>query len=420
MGPIYSFLDFIEMLRRRAFLIFVVTCLGAVMAFFVALQKKHEYESSVVIQVAQPKVADDLASSTVDGSSARRIQLIEQRLMARGTLLEIADQFELYQGLPLRPSEIVDLMRRSISITGVAAAREGFADDGSISVLTITARMGSPEHAQLVADEFAKRTIDLDVQSRIEQARETLQFFSEKENALATGLSELERQMAEYRDAHEVTLPGVLELRRNEISQINETLLELARDQIELRRAAGQVNTNERQATAQRKLAEFNDQIAGLDDQIALLTARKSNLEQSLQTSPQVERQLGTYMRQIQQLQSEYNEIIQRRNEAEVGFRLESSSRSERLTIIEPAILPDFPVTSGRKKLVILGLMGSFVLGVALAFVKELQHPVLRTAEQLERETGLTPVVTIPELITDGPKRRGWFARRPKGDTATL
>ncbi len=421
MGPIYSFLDLLDMLRRRALLILVVTCLGSLIGLAFAAQQAHEYESSVVIQVTQPQIADDLAKSTVDGSSARRIQLIEQRLMARGTLLEIVEQFGIYSGLALRPSETVDLMRQSIAITGVAAAREGFADDGTISVLTITARMSTPELAQQVANEFAKRTIDLSTQSRIEQARETLQFFAEKERALAEALSRMEEQIAAYRDANDLTLPGGVELRRNEVAQINETLLVLARDQIALRRAADQAAANDRPATARRKIAEFNDQMASLDEQMALLATRKDELENSLQTSPQVERQLGAFARQMEQLQGEHNQIIQRRNEAEVGFRLENSSQSERLTIIETAPVPDYPVTGGRKRLVLMGVMGSFVVSIAIAFVMELMQPVLRTAEQIERETGLVPVAVIPELTTEAP-RRSWlsFLRGRKRGTARV
>ncbi len=415
MGPIYSLRDFVDMLRRRAALIVVLTLLGCCASVWLALQKEHIYQSAVVIQVTQPTIADDLAKSTVDGSSARRIQLIEQRLMTRNTLLEIAERPHLLADLPmLRPSEIVGLMRNSISITGVAAAREGFSDDGTISVLTISATMATAEQAQAVANEFAERIIALSTQTRIDQARETLQFFVEKETAIKEELARLEEETTAFRAENDLSLPGVIALRREEVSQINQSLLEIARERIELRRAADRIEESERPATARRKLAELQEQMATLDEQDQLLSRRKTEMEEALQTTPQVERRLGTFDRQLQQLQSQLAAIVERRSEAEVGFRLESSSQSERLTIIEPASRPDFPLDGGRKKLAIMGAVASLFGAIAVAFVVELSRPVLRTAEQMERETGLMPVVSVAELKTDPRSVRRRARKRRK------
>ena len=126
MASIYSVADFLDLLRRRLRLILAVAFLGTVASVWFALQQQPVYSSTAVIQITRPTIAGELAPSTVEGSSARRIQLIEQRLMARGTILEIVDQLDLFADQPgLLASEIVPMMRRSVSLTGTAAAREG-------------------------------------------------------------------------------------------------------------------------------------------------------------------------------------------------------------------------------------------------------------------------------------------------------
>ena len=218
--------------------------------------------------------------------------------MARGTLLEIIDKFGLYTDLTqMTPTEKVVMLRESISITGVAAAREGFTDDGTISVVTITALLPSAEQARDVASEFGRRTIELSINSRIEQARETLGFFAEKEAAVAAQVAELESEIAAFYAENDVAQPGTIEFRRNEIAAINESLLDIAREQIQVRRAADQVSANERPATARRMLAEYEEQLATLDAQRELLQQRKEELETALQTTPEVQRQLGAYER---------------------------------------------------------------------------------------------------------------------------
>uniref|UniRef100_UPI000A7D15C1 DUF874 domain-containing protein n=1 Tax=Leisingera sp. F5 TaxID=1813816 RepID=UPI000A7D15C1 len=302
MGPIYSLGDFLDMVRRRLFTIACVFVLGCLLSLWFAAGQQHEFETAEVLQVTQPQIAGELAKSTVEGSSARRMQLIEQRLMARGTVLEIIEKFGLYADMAaLTPLQKVALLRDSVRITGVAAAREGFADDGTISVLTITARMPTAVQAQQVASEFGRRTIELSVATRIDQARETLSFFAEKEAALADQVAALEDEIAAYRNENDVTLPGTIEFRRAEIATMNEGLLEIARERIEIRRAADQAQATERPATARRLLAEADQQLATLDAQEQLLSQRKTGLEASLQTTPEVERRLGAYDRRLEQ-----------------------------------------------------------------------------------------------------------------------
>ncbi|MEP2718644.1 DUF874 domain-containing protein [Pseudophaeobacter sp.] len=406
MGPIFSLADFFDMLRRRAAVILYVTVVGCILSLWMALSQQHMYHSAEVIQVTRPTIADDLAKSTVEGSSARRMQLIEQRLMARGTLLEIIEKYALYADMPaLTSTEKVVMLRNAVSITGVAAVREGFADDGTISVLTITAMMPTAEQAQLVASEFGRRTIELSVASRIEQARKTLSFFAETEAAVASQIAALEDEISDFHAANDVALPGTVEFRRNEVAAINESLLDIAREKILIRRAADQASATERPATARRMLAEAQEQLATLDAQHDLLSARKAELEAALQTTPEVQRQLGVYARRMQSLQGELETESTHRNEAEVGFRLETSRQGERLTVLEPAGLADYPSTSARKNKALMGGMASLLVALGVAFALELRAPVLRSAAQMERETGLAPVASIPVLDTTPPRR---------------
>ncbi|UWQ40580.1 DUF874 domain-containing protein [Leisingera aquaemixtae] len=406
MGPIYSLGDFLDMVRRRLFTIVCVFILGCLGSLWFAASQQHQYETAEVLQVTQPQIAGELAKSTVEGSSARRIQLIEQRLMARGAVLEVIEKFGLYADMEaLTQLQKVALLRESVRITGVAAAREGFADDGTISVLTITARMPTAEQAQQVASEFGRRTIELSVATRIDQARETLSFFAGKEAALADQVAALEDEIAAYRNENDVTLPGTIEFRRAEIAALNEGLLEIARERIEIRRAADQALATERPATARRMQEEAEQKLATLDAQEQLLTRRRAGLEASLQTTPEVERRLGAYDRRLEQLQAELAQMTARRNEAEVGFRLETGRQAERLTVIEPAPLPDYPVTGARKTKALMGAAASLLAAFLAAFLQELRQPVLRTAAQMERETGLVPVVSIPVMNTRPPRR---------------
>ena len=219
MGPIYSLEDAIDMVRRHAMTIFIVTVLGSVASFFMALSQTHEYQAFEVIQIESPRIAEDLVAPSVQGSSARRLQLVQQQITTRGAMLEIIEKYGLFSAqAALRESEKVTLLREAIEITGVAAAREGFADDGTISVLTITVTLPSPELAQAVAREFSARTIDLYAARRIVEAEETLAFLRDQEDKIAEQVRALEIEITQYRASEEIARPGTLDLRRSQIA----------------------------------------------------------------------------------------------------------------------------------------------------------------------------------------------------------
>ncbi|MBT8168146.1 DUF874 domain-containing protein [Falsiruegeria litorea] len=426
MGSIFSLDDFLDMTRRRALLIFVVIVLGTLVSLGLALSKTHEYESAEVLQIVQPKIADDFAKSTVDGSSARRLQMIQQRLMARDMVLEIADRLGVFADQPdKRDSEKVAIIRQALKIEGVAAARDGYTDDGTISVLTITARMPTPELAQRLAHEFGTRTIELSKQSRREKANETLAFFQAQEQTLAAEISALEDEITKYRNDNNLSLPGSVAFRREEIATINSGLLEIARERIEVERGMELVEKNERRATADRLRGDFQEKLATLDAQSELLLAKKRELEQLIESSPGIERRLASYDRRLTQLRDEMERIAGRRTDAELGLRLEDDRQAERLTVIEEAAQPDFPVTESRKKKAVVGAGLSVFVAFALAIFLDIRNPVLRSSAQVERELGFKPVVTVPYLDTSARKKSVWgrigqfFSRKPQGPAPT-
>ena len=419
MGPIYTLDDVIDMMLRRSWVIILFVLIGCVASVYWALSVPHAYRSTEVIQIEQPVIADELAPSTVDGSAARRLQLIEQQLMARDSLVSLIDEYGLYQHMTGEPlSSKVNILRQSIGITGVAAARQGFGDDGAISVLSISVVMGTAEQARDVTKALADRTRALSVARRQEQARETLTFFTQQEETLANELAAVETELAEYRRQNDQSLDGNRELLRSELMSLNDALLDLDREIIAAELALDNIDRSARAATVEREEAALNATVTSLATQRQLLRQRRQALSASLETTPEVERELARFDRRLTQLQAQLDTASTRRNEAEVGFTLENEAQGERMITLEEAQLPDYPFTMARSKRVIMGVFAFGVLGVIAAFLLELRRPVVRTARQMERETGLRPVISIP-AAPQVKKRRGlagfWQERSAAG-----
>jgi uncharacterized protein involved in exopolysaccharide biosynthesis len=399
MGPIYTLQDFLDMTRRRLGIIMFVIFAGCIGSLYWAMSHVHLYLSSEVIQVEQPTINDDLARSTVEGSSARRLQLIQQQLMARASLQQIIDKYGIYENLvALRPSEKVQLLRESVSINGVAAAREGFADDGTISVLTISATMENAQLARDVAHEFAEQTRSLMADQRREQTAQTLAFFQQQEDILLAEIASIEAELEAFRRENDLTVEGGVEFRFSEVGQLNEAILDIDREIITTQLARNQIDRPGRAATAAREERDLDAQLQTLTQQRSLLDQRRTALRETIQGSPQIQRKLADFDRQLEQLRTELETVATRRNEAQVGFNLEARAQGERLTTIEEAQVPDYPITMSKKIRAIMGGVASTALAFIIAWLLELRRPVIRSARQMQRETGILPVISIPEL----------------------
>lgn len=409
MGSIFSIADFFDMLRRRSMAIVLVCVLGTVLVTLYAASKQHLYRSVEVLQVQGARIADDLAPSTIAGSSARRLQLIEQQVMARGAVLDMIDRLGLFADQPqMGDADKVALIRNSVSVEGVAAAREGFSDDGTVSLLRITASWTSPEGAQQIAHAFSQRTISLSVSSRLEQSLETLEFFTFQEEELLAEIDALEAEITRFRAENDTGLPGGQEVTQRELETLTEAILTIDREMIALQRliAAPADSRVERRQREENQAA-----LAGLVEERALLAGNVAALSESLEGTPEMELQLAQYDRQMEDLREQLQNLTTRRKEAEISYQLETQRQSERLTVLEPAPLPDYPFTRSRKTLVIMGALASLIGGVVVAFLLDLRHPVIRSAAQMERELGLRPVISIPQAQIKRPARPGLFSR---------
>jgi uncharacterized protein involved in exopolysaccharide biosynthesis len=409
MGSIYSLADFIDMLRRRIVAIVTVCIVGTVLAVLFAASQQHLYRSYEVLQVQSARIADDLVPTTIVGSSARRLQMIEQQVMAREALLDMIAQLGLFADQPAMPdAEKVAVIRRSVEIEGVAAAREGFSDDGTVSLLRITANWPTPEGAQKIANALATRTISLSVSTRLEKALETLEFFTTQEEGLQREIDALEARIAQFHSENNGTILAGQDGIRREMDILNEAIIAIDRQMLSLQRLIdAPANTR-----VERRERESNQTaLAGLVDERALLAGKVDRLGASLESTPEIEVQLTQLNRQMDNLREQLQSVAARRSEAEISYQLETQRQSERLTVLEPASLPDYAYTRSRKMLVVMGAFASLIAGIGTAFLLDLRTPVIRSARQMERELGLLPVVSIPQARPQKSSRRGLFSR---------
>ncbi|WP_425097880.1 GumC family protein [Tropicibacter sp. S64] len=397
MNQFQSFDEIKSALKRRAWLIVLITFVGCVLSLNYAISQIKTYEATAVVQIEDARVPDQLAGANAAEDAARRVRLIEQRLMARDNLIRIMDKHDLFADDPeMSVNERIFHMREAASIEQIVDPSQIYAAGGnSPSGLLITVRLDDPQKAADLANELMYSVIDQSRDRSVSRARDTLDFFIAEENRVGNEIAAMEEQLAAFKSANSDQLPaGVADL-RDQLATLRDAALDL--DQ--------QIVTIETTSDRQREgVKAANIQL--LQEQKLLVTERITQIQAQIAGAPEVERALSGMERELTRLQDQYSVITRRKAEAEMGQALEDRQQMDRFEVLETALVPEHSVTRSRKKTAIMGAVASLIVGIAAAFVAELMNPAIRSAAQMERMLGIQPVVAIPTVTTRHDRTR--------------
>lgn len=408
MGQIQSLEEFISLLLRRRWLILVVTVLGALAAAVYAKSRPDTYETAAVIQVESAAVQG--AVDQQGRAAAETLQMIEQRLTTRENLTAVIERHGLYAGLPgLSLDRKINMLRTSITFQGIdSAAGQGYGQARNLSAIIVFARMGEAELAARVANDFAQGILDMSASTQRDRADLNVAFFREEVDRLGGDIARLEGEIAGYKNANAASLPALQDAKRDEMVSLDGDLRRLRQDRLALESEAAQINAKDGlRETDRRALEDIAARQAVLDSQISSSETRRAELEAALSTSPEVERVLGGYDRQLEQVQAQYDAAVARMAQAETDARLAERQQAERFTLLERAIVPEASMGGSNRKIAVAGAVASLIAAVVMAFVLDLMFPVVRTAAQMERQLDLRPVVSIPEVKPAQAKKAG-------------
>jgi polysaccharide biosynthesis transport protein len=207
---------------------------------------------------------------------------------------------------------------------------------------------------------------------------------ADRNPALAAAEAALASAEAQYSDSHPDVIAGrerVAQLRR--MTQQNPDAGNAIQEQIAANNAAIHQLMDQRDGT----LARANAAIAGQSRAPAIL-------EQAMQ----LENRVST-------LRNQYQQISENLLKAQNSARMATEQRAERLSLVEPANLPDHPFSPNRLLLIGGAAAAGLGLGLLLALGLELMTKPLRSPKQIE-QLGLPIIGVVPLLKSEARTRR--------------
>ena len=394
MDKVQSFGEVLSMLRRRFFLWASIIVLGVLISLVYVLGLPREYETYATIQIEQPAITPGTATpGALNADMLQKLQIIEQRVMARDNLKAIIEKYQLYSGGDLSELQQVDQLRQAIRVVHITNPEFRWRLDISPSALLVTARMSDPVLAANVANELVTNVLEQEDRRRREQVNETLSFFDGEEQRIGAAITALEEEIAVYKRDNAVLLPGGVEALRTRLVDLQQIELEVQRQILENEGASN--NSTSVRAQRVRRLREESE----------LYQIEIAEIEAALKDTPRIEQQYSKLERQLNKLEEQYQAITAGKAEAEMQQMLDASQQADSFTVLEKALPPDWPIAPSRKRILAMGGLLSVLVALSLVFALEMRSPVIWTRGQLERQLRLRAVAAIPVLETPGQRR---------------
>ena len=289
--------------RLPIFLVIFLAVTATGVWFATVLPPKYRAQAELLVE--SPQIPDELASSTVETGGTETLRILQQRLMTRANLLEIARKFEvLNPDEGLSPDKIVAHMRSRTEFTFEGGGRSR---DAQSNFMTISFTAESPSVSAEVVNEYVTRLLQANIEMRQGRAGQTLEFFEQQVQQLDEELALQSDRIVAFKSANADALPADAPFRLARQAQLEERISQMQRDVsmladqrkrlVEVYETTGQISAQNvpltpEQSQLQELKRELNSALAvysAENPRVRFLRARVQQLETTLAENPSEE-----------------------------------------------------------------------------------------------------------------------------------
>ena len=224
--------------------------------------------------------------------------------------------------------------------------------------------------------------------------------------------AKLENLKLSLREKH----PDVIKA-QNEIDKINEEIEALKKNTQKRVQQAGQSSSRKAELQkqnleiekqkAESQITQIDQQMQAKDEQLRQNTTFIAALEAKINTIPSVKVALEGINNQYASAKTTYDELLKKRNDANLGYDRANNAQGETIRVQDPANLPQSPVAPKRLILTALGAVAGLIIGLLLALMFEFPRILkIQNIEDAKHYTGLPILASVPPLLTPAEKIR--------------
>lgn len=430
----------------------MIACLVIAVAIGVGLafSLPRTYRSTATLLVQSQDLPTTIVDAPANGAVEQRIARIREQVLSRGDLIQLIEQNDLYekerQSQPL--SKIIETMRHATSVGALSSdiGQQSGTQNNTIAI-AMSFDYPDPAKAQAVLQSFVTKFLSMSSEDVEDQASITVRFLQDQANKLQAQISDIEGQITALKERNGAALANTGAPPLIDTGSFSAQITSLQNENRQLiAQSRHPAQTNNALAAAEAQLAAAQAQYSDNHPDVIAAKERVSELrkmtQQSGNSDNSIQEQIAANNQAIHQLMGQRDEMLSRANaamagqsrapaimeqamqlenrattlrnqyqsvsenllKAQNGARMASEQRAERLSLVEPANLPDHPFSPNRLLLIGAAAILGLGLGLFVALGLEFVNRPVRSPRQLE-QLGL-PVIGIVPLIHSKPRAR--------------
>lgn len=454
------------LLKRRLPLMAALVIASLAAALYVALTLPPFYTSSARLQVEAQQIPDDMVASLVRTEASEQLQLIQEQLMIRTNLLEIARKYQVFEEIDeMSPDDIVEAMEEDTRIQ-----RSSGRDQATLMSIEFTARNG--QIAANVVNDYTTIVLEKNASFRRERAENTLSFFQQETERLADQIDVQSNRIIAFKNANVDALPDDLSYRQDRQSDQQERLARLEEERasivsqrsemLSLFEATGRLDGGDENLTPEQRrlqdlqqqlsealavfsesnpkvvllksqieqiqnvtgdvgdgdaperatsiidvtLAEKDERLKQIDQEIIRVNEELRQLAASIAATSTNAITLERLERDQESIRERHNVAVNNLNQARMAERVEVNAQGQRITLIEGAVVPTEPSGPSQKKIAVAGIGGGLMLAVGVFMLFEFLNQKLRHPGEIQARFNIVPIGVIPYMETRREKIR--------------
>lgn len=440
-------------------LLIICSAFGAVWA----IRAPATYSTSAQLLVEAPQIQEGRGGTEV--SDTETLQVIEQRLLTRANLIDIANKLNVFpRGNQMTPDEKVEEMRANTRIRRMAGR-------GQATTMTVSFTSPSPRTAAAVVNEFTTLILSSNTRDRVGRAEERLSFFQQEVERLSADLDQQNARILAFKQANAAALPETLRYSQDRQSLLQERVarLESERATLQAQRAdmirlfeetgsiqrggvpqtpqeqqlaalqaelnniltiynedsprvrvlrnriealglsvqteAGAAADGSGNALLDLNLSQIDTRVGAIDREMEQVNGQLADLQTAITATAANSIALGALERDQANIQARYNTAVANLGSARTSERIEASSRGQRITVIEAASVPSQPSGPNRKKIAAMGVALGLGLAGGLFALLEILNSTIRRPTELRTRLNITPLAVVPYIETRKERR---------------
>ena len=195
------------------------------------------------------------------------------------------------------------------------------------------------------------------------------------------------------------------------INRVIDQLKEQKKAELKLRKpltttAGGQLPQNPIQQQLAISLTGAEATVASMKARVDEYQRRYESLKTAVNAAPQIEAEYTQLTRDYNVNKSNYENLLSRRESAQISGEMESSTNVLDFRVIDPPTVPSMPSAPDRAKLMSIVMLIALGAGVAVAFLLSQIRPTFSDEKRLRELSGLPVFGTVVMAWTDGQRSK--------------